>query len=67
MKELNPEMMSEILGLAKKLPKGSKMEIEIPEKGAKGKGKMCPECGKPMDDDKEEKSETKTLREKLEG
>ncbi len=67
MKELKPEMMGDILDLAKKLPKGSKMEIEIPEKGSKKESEdgVCPECGAKMD--KEKELSTDELREKLKG
>ena len=57
---LSKEMMSDVMELAKKLPKGSKMEIEMPEKGEKGR---CPHCGGPMHEEKE--LSPKELRSKL--
>lgn len=64
------KLMPDILELAKKLPKGSKMEIEMPEKGKKkdsdsdSDDEMCPHCGAPM---AEKPLSGKELREKLKG
>ncbi|GAG35000.1 unnamed protein product [marine sediment metagenome] len=73
MKEMKPEVMGDILELAKKLPKGSSMEIAMPQKGKGKKDKgMCPSCGQPMSahEDAEEDAEemsTDELRKKLKG
>ncbi len=58
---LSKEMMKDVMELAKKLPKGSKMEIEMPSK----EGKTCPQCGGPMHEEKELSG--KELRDKLKG
>ena len=67
------KLMPDILAMAKKLPKGSKMEIAMPtKKGKKGDDDMddlmegrCPKCGGPAHEEKPLSS--KELREKLKG
>ena len=63
---LSKEMMADVMQLAKKLPKGSKMEIEMPSMKADkkyDKEGMCPHCGAPMKEEIEYSA--KELRDKL--